>query len=188
MLNHPLMLCHLQGIRVHHVIKSGLGVADLRTLPALSDSLTLDFETPYRIAPYESGVELREANSYLQMSFTCGFVNATFEERIRGRYDFLDGLVTGHVCTPLQRMHEQLTHLDLLEFTHYLKPPTLSGTEALRDAFVTQPLPTVDTREYPDDRITAFGEREPIDGQRTSSRGVRRTTPRSSSLSNRRAG
>lgn len=79
---------------------------------------------PVRVAPYETDVEIQAAREYVQTSFVCGFVNATFEEILRGRYDYLDGLVTGHACTPLQRMHEQVTYYDTFEFTHYVKAPT----------------------------------------------------------------
>lgn len=85
---------------------------------------------PVKVSPYESDVTLQATREHIQTSFTCGFVNATFEEILQEKFDFLNGLITGHACTPLQRMHEQIAYLSLFDFMHYVKAPTkLDSTE-----------------------------------------------------------
>lgn len=83
-----------------------------------------------RVAPYESRLEAKRAQELLQTSYTCSFITDTIEAILREEYSYLDGLVTGNACSPLQRFHEGIDHWGSFAFTHYIKAPAdQTGTD-----------------------------------------------------------
>lgn len=62
------------------------------------------------------------ADQYIE-PYGCPFVRNTFDLALKGRYDFLDGLVMAHACDSVQRMYGIWTSYRPLAFTHLLNVP-----------------------------------------------------------------
>lgn len=78
------------------------------------------------LVPFRIRGDLREpvtfADQYVE-PYGCPFVRNTFELALKGRYDFLDGLVMAHACDSVQRMYGIWTHYRRLPFTHLMNVP-----------------------------------------------------------------
>jgi bcr-type benzoyl-CoA reductase subunit C len=78
------------------------------------------------LVPYRIRGDIREpvthADQYVE-PYGCPFVRNTFDLAVKGRYDFLDGLVMAHACDSVQRMYGIWTHYKGLPFTHLLNVP-----------------------------------------------------------------
>ena len=53
----------------------------------------------------------------------CPFVRNTFDQALKGRYDFLDGLVMSHACDSVQRIYGIWTHHRPKAFTYLFNVP-----------------------------------------------------------------
>lgn len=78
------------------------------------------------LVPYRIRGDIREpvthADQYVE-PYGCPFVRSTFDLAVKGRYDFLDGLVMAHACDSVQRMYGIWTYYKKLPFTHLLNVP-----------------------------------------------------------------
>lgn len=78
------------------------------------------------LVPYRIRGDIREpvthADQYVE-PYGCPFVRNSFDLALKGRYDFLDGLVMAHACDSVQRMYGIWTHYRSARFTHLLNVP-----------------------------------------------------------------
>ena len=76
--------------------------------------------------PYRIRGDLRQpvtdADRYVE-PYGCPFVRNTFDQAVKGRYDFLDGVVMAHSCDSVQRMYGIWTHYRPTAFTHMVNVP-----------------------------------------------------------------
>ena len=78
------------------------------------------------LVPYRIRGDIRErvtdADQYVE-PYGCPFVRNTFDQAVKGRYDFLDGVVMAHSCDSVQRMYGIWTHYRPAAFTHMVNVP-----------------------------------------------------------------
>ena len=78
------------------------------------------------LVPYRIRGDLRQpvtdADRYVE-PYGCPFVRNTFDQAVKGRYDFLDGVVMAHSCDSVQRMYGIWTHYRPAAFTHMVNVP-----------------------------------------------------------------
>jgi len=76
---------------------------------------------PYRIRGDVTD-PVTDADRYVE-PYGCPFVRNTFDQAVKGRYDFLDGVVMAHSCDSVQRMYGIWTHYRPSAFTHMVNVP-----------------------------------------------------------------
>ncbi len=76
---------------------------------------------PYRIRG-DIQERVTDADQYVE-PYGCPFVRNTFDQAVKGRYDFLDGVVMAHSCDSVQRMYGIWTHYRPAAFTHMVNVP-----------------------------------------------------------------
>ncbi len=78
------------------------------------------------IVPYRIRGDIRQpvtdADAYVE-PYGCPFVRNTFDQAVKGRYDFLDGIVMSHACDSVQRMYGIWMHYKPPGFRHMLNAP-----------------------------------------------------------------
>lgn len=84
---------------------------------------------PYRIRG-DTQERVTEADQFVEAS-GCPFVRNTFDQALKGRYDFLDGLVMSHACDSVQRMYGIWTQHKPAAFNYLFNVPhtVTQGTE-----------------------------------------------------------
>ncbi|MFA4836273.1 MAG: 2-hydroxyacyl-CoA dehydratase family protein [Dehalococcoidia bacterium] len=88
--------------------------------PPLEIMTALDL-VPYRITG-DVHEPITKADSYLE-TIMCPFVRSSFDLAVKGRYDFLDGLVVPHTCDTIQRIYPIWTDHKNPEFSHFINVP-----------------------------------------------------------------
>lgn len=76
---------------------------------------------PYRIRG-DSSERITEADAHVE-PHGCPFVRNTFDQALKGKYDFLDGLVMSHACDSVQRMYGIWTKCKPSAFTYLFNVP-----------------------------------------------------------------
>jgi bzd-type benzoyl-CoA reductase N subunit len=76
---------------------------------------------PYRIRG-DVRQPVTEADRYVE-PYGCPFVRNTFDQAVKGRYDFLDGVVMSHACDSVQRMYGIWTSYRPPAFQHMVNVP-----------------------------------------------------------------
>ncbi len=76
---------------------------------------------PYRIRG-DIRQPVTEADQYVE-PYGCPFVRNTFDLAVKGRYDFLDGVVMSHACDSVQRMYGIWTHYRPPAFQYMVNVP-----------------------------------------------------------------
>lgn len=78
------------------------------------------------LVPYRIRGDIRQpvtrADEYVE-PYGCPFVRNTFDQAVKGRYDFLDGVVMAHSCDSVQRMYGIWMHYAPQAFSHMLNVP-----------------------------------------------------------------
>ena len=78
------------------------------------------------LVPYRIRGDIRQpvtdADQYVE-PYGCPFVRNTFDQAVKGRYDFLDGVVMAHSCDSVQRMYGIWAHYKPAAFTHMVNVP-----------------------------------------------------------------
>ncbi len=78
------------------------------------------------LVPYRIRGDIRQpvtdADTYVE-PYGCPFVRNTFDQAVKGRYDFLDGVVMAHSCDSVQRMYGIWTHYRPAAFSHIVNVP-----------------------------------------------------------------
>ncbi len=85
---------------------------------------------PYRIRAggnYETGLA-----DELMANITCSFCRSCLELGLRGKYDFLDGLVSMNTCESMRRMCDNWRHKVKSSFFYYMSVPYKSNAAAVQ--------------------------------------------------------
>lgn len=62
------------------------------------------------------------ADAYLE-TIMCPYIRSSLDMALKGKYDFLDGLVVPHSCDTVQRIYDIWRHYIKLPYTHYINVP-----------------------------------------------------------------
>ena len=83
----------------------------------------LEFMTALDLVPFRLGGSVKEpiteADAYLE-TIMCPFVRSSLDLAMKGRYDFLDGLVMPHACDSIERVYDIWRHNKETEYGHLL--------------------------------------------------------------------
>jgi len=86
----------------------------------------LEMLTALDIVPYRIGGDVREpiteADAVLE-TITCPFIRSSFDLALKGRYNFLDGLIVPHSCDTVQRIYEPWKEYNKPGFTFFVNVP-----------------------------------------------------------------
>ena len=85
---------------------------------------------PYRITG-NPGEPIAEALDYFEPN-ACNYVLNCFQQALRGRYDFLAGIVIPHACDTVQRLYGLWKFWCPPDYTHFLNVPTVVTPEAVQ--------------------------------------------------------
>ena len=85
---------------------------------------------PYRIFGNPSE-QINEADTVLE-TVMCPWVRNTLDQALKGRYDFLDGMVVPHVCDAVQRMFGFWRHYMELPYNQYLDVPHIVSASSFK--------------------------------------------------------
>ena len=85
---------------------------------------------PYRITG-NPGEPIAEALDYFEPN-VCNYVLNCFQQALRGRYDFLAGIVIPHACDTVQRLYGLWKFWRPPDYTHFLNVPTVVTPEAVQ--------------------------------------------------------
>lgn len=73
-------------------------------------------------------------------TLVCPFVRSAFDLALKGRYDYLDGIVIPHTCDSVSRTYQVWTHSLQLPYSHFLNVPHVTDAPSLE--FFTNILET----------------------------------------------
>ena len=78
------------------------------------------------VVPFRITGDVREpitqADAYLE-TIMCPFIRSCFDMAIKGRYDFLDGLVVPHSCDTVERIYTIWQYNRRPEYSHFINVP-----------------------------------------------------------------
>ena len=72
---------------------------------------------------------ITKSNDYLE-TILCPFVRSSFDQAMKGNYDFLDGLVLPHSCDTVVTIYDIWTYYKHYKFTHFLNMPHMIHPES----------------------------------------------------------
>lgn len=76
---------------------------------------------PYRIQG-DVKEPITQADAYLE-TIMCPFIRSTFDLALKGRYDFLDGLIIPHSCDTVERLYNIWRFYKKTDYLHYINVP-----------------------------------------------------------------
>jgi len=76
---------------------------------------------PYRILG-DIDEPITQADTYLE-TIMCPFIRSCFDLALKGKFDFVDGLVMPHACDAIVKVGEVWPHYHKPEYTHFLNVP-----------------------------------------------------------------
>jgi benzoyl-CoA reductase subunit C len=86
----------------------------------------VELMTALDLVPYRIIGDIREpinrADSYIETNI-CSFVRNCFELALKGRYDFLDGIIIPHSCDAIERLYDIWRYYRKSTPTHFLNVP-----------------------------------------------------------------
>ena len=101
----------------------------------------VEFFTAARVIPYRvvgnPREQIMEADTVLE-TVMCPWVRNTLDQALKGRYDFLDGMVVPHVCDAVQRMFGFWRHYMKLPYHQYFDIPHIFSASSFK--FFTKEL------------------------------------------------
>jgi len=74
---------------------------------------------------------IMEADGYME-TIVCPFVRSVFNSALRGKYDFLDGIVLPHQCDSIEKTNDTWRYNLKLPYWHFLNVPHLADGPSLK--------------------------------------------------------
>jgi len=73
---------------------------------------------------------ISKGDAYME-SIVCPFVRNVFDAAVKGKYDFLDGIVLPHQCDSIDRTNETWSDTLKLPYWHFLNVPHVTGDPSI---------------------------------------------------------
>ncbi len=73
---------------------------------------------------------ISKGDAYME-SIVCPFVRNVFDAAVKGKYDFLDGMVLPHQCDSIDRTNETWSYTLKLPYWHFLNIPHVTGDPSI---------------------------------------------------------
>ncbi|MGD0230273.1 MAG: 2-hydroxyacyl-CoA dehydratase family protein [Syntrophorhabdales bacterium] len=80
---------------------------------------------------------ITKGDAYME-TIVCPFVRNVFDAAVKGRYDFLDGIVLPHQCDSIDRTNDVWSHTITLPYWHFLNVPHVTSDSSV--TFLTEIL------------------------------------------------
>ncbi len=128
------------GLRAQELKADGKQVIGYMTALAPVEILTAAGVTPFRLKGFASEA-ITKADAHME-TIVCPFVRNVFDSALKGKYDFLDGMVLPHLCDSIDRTNDVWSYnLDLpywhfLNVPHVTDGPSVEFTKSIFRAFI----------------------------------------------------
>ncbi len=117
------------GSRAGELKASGRRVIGYLTALCPVEILTAAGVVPFRLKGFVS-VPITRADAHME-TIACPFIRNVFDSALKGKYDFLDGMVMPHLCDSIDRTNDVWRyHLDL-PYWHFLNVPHLTDDSSV---------------------------------------------------------
>lgn len=111
-----------------------LKAAGKKVIGYLSALGPVEIMTAAGVVPFRLKGNVSEAISkgdeYME-SIVCPFVRNVFDLAVKGKYDFLDGMVLPHQCDSIDRTNETWSYTLKLPYWHFLNIPHVTGDPSI---------------------------------------------------------
>ncbi|MBN1615517.1 MAG: 2-hydroxyacyl-CoA dehydratase [Deltaproteobacteria bacterium] len=126
----PAALCDNRSERARELAAQGKKIIGYLCGFVPPELITAAGMVPYRITGV-MGEPLVEALDYFEPN-ACNYVLNCFQQAIKGRYDFLDGIVIPHACDTVQRLYGLWKFWKPPAYAHFLNVPTTVSPASIR--------------------------------------------------------
>ena len=123
-------LCENRSARVRELAGEGRKIIGYLCGFVPPELITAAGMVPYRITGV-MGEPLTEALDYFEPN-ACNYVLNCFQQAIKGRYDFLDGIIIPHACDTVQRLYGLWKFWKAPAYAHFLNVPTTVSPASIR--------------------------------------------------------
>lgn len=118
--------CYAQyGLRARELKSQGKKVIGYLTAMGPVEILTAAGVVPFRLKGNVSEAITR-GDAFME-TIVCPFVRNVFDAAIKGKYDFLDGMVLPHQCDSIDRTSDVWAYNLQLPYFHFLNVPHMTG-------------------------------------------------------------
>jgi len=117
------------GIRAKELRDSGRKVIGYMTALGPVEILTAAGVVPLRLKGFADD-SITKADAYME-TIVCPFVRNVFDAVLKGKYDYLDGMVMPHLCDSTDRTNDVWSYNLNLPYWHFLNIPHLTGDPSL---------------------------------------------------------
>lgn len=111
-----------------------LKAAGKKIIGYLSALGPVEIMTAAGVVPFRLKGNVSEAiskgDAYME-SIVCPFVRNVFDLAVKGKYDFLDGMVLPHQCDSIDRTNETWSYTLKLPYWHFLNVPHVTGDPSI---------------------------------------------------------
>lgn len=113
------------GSRARELKAAGRKIIGYLTAMGPVEILTAAGVVPFRLKGNVSEA-ITKGDAYME-TIVCPFVRNVFDAAVKGRYDFLDGLVLPHQCDSIDRTSDVWSYNLQLPYFHFLNVPHMTG-------------------------------------------------------------
>jgi len=113
------------GLRARELKASGKKIIGYLTAMGPLEILTAAGVVPFRLKGNVSEA-ITKGDAFME-TIVCPFVRNVFDAAIKGKYDFLDGMVLPHQCDSIDRTSDVWSYNLQLPYFHFLNVPHMTG-------------------------------------------------------------
>jgi len=117
------------GSRARELKAAGTKVIGYLSVLTPVEILTAAGAVPIRLKGNVSEA-ISKGDTYME-SIVCPFVRNVFDAAVKGKYEFLDGMVLPHQCDSIDRTNDTWSHALNLPYWHFLNMPHVTGDPSI---------------------------------------------------------
>jgi benzoyl-CoA reductase subunit C len=117
------------GLRAKELKAAGKKVIGYLSALGPVEILTAANVVPLRLKGYVSEA-ITKGDAYMER-IVCPFVRNVFDAAVKGKYDFLDGMVLPHQCDSIDRTNDVWSHNLKLPYWHFLNVPHVTDDPSI---------------------------------------------------------
>ena len=117
------------GYRARELKSQGKKVLGFLSIHAPVEIITAAGFVPFRIKG-DVREPITKADTHME-TIVCGLVRSSFDVTLKGRYEFLDGLVIPHTCDSVCRTYDIWKHTLQLPYSHLINVPHTTAKASL---------------------------------------------------------
>ncbi len=117
------------GSRARELKASGKKIIGYLTALGPVEIMTAAGVVPFRLKGNVSEA-ISKGDAYME-SIVCPFVRNVFDAAVKGKYDFLDGMVLPHQCDSIDRTNETWSYTLKLPYWHFLNVPHVTDDPSI---------------------------------------------------------